>query len=160
MIADRFDPELDLLLERVVPVAPEAVWEAWTVPEQLMQWFTPRPWMTTACDIDLRPGGAFRTVMRSPDGDEFDNTGCYLVVEPGRRLVFTDALGPDFRPKSEPFMTAEVTIEAVAGGTRYRAIARHADSAAKAKHEEMGFTEGWGTALDQLVDFIQSNENA
>lgn len=156
MIADRFDPDRDLLLERVVPVTPQQVWDAWTVPEQLMQWFTPRPWTTTACDIDLRPGGAFRTVMRSPEGDEFDNTGCYLVVEPGSRLVFTDALGPDFRPKSEPFMTAEVTIEAVEGGTRYRAVARHVDPAGRAKHEEMGFAEGWGTALDQLVAFIQA----
>lgn len=154
MITDPINPELDLVLERTVPVPPQAVWDAWTRPEQLMQWFTPRPWSTVACDIDLRPGGVFRTVMRSPEGEEFDNPGCYLVVDPGRRLVFTDALGPGYRPRAEPFMTAEIHIEPDGAGTRYRAIARHADPDARVKHEEMGFAEGWGTALDQLVEFV------
>jgi len=154
VITDPINPELDLVLERTVPVPPQAVWDAWTRPEQLMQWFTPRPWSTVACDIDLRPGGVFRTVMRSPEGEEFDNPGCYLVVDPGRRLVFTDALGPGYRPRAEPFMTAEIHIEPDGAGTRYRAIARHADPDARVKHEEMGFAEGWGTALDQLVEFV------
>ncbi|MEX2530052.1 MAG: SRPBCC family protein [Gemmatimonadota bacterium] len=156
MITDPINPELDLVLERRVPVPPKVIWDAWTIPEQLMQWFTPRPWKTTECDIDLRPGGVFRTVMQSPDGEEFDNPGCYLVVEPGRRIVFTDALGPAYRPQPEPFMTAEILIEPEGSGTRYRAIARHADPAARAKHEEMGFAEGWGTALDQLLEFARS----
>jgi uncharacterized protein YndB with AHSA1/START domain len=156
MITAPINPDLDLVLERTVPVPPQAVWDAWTLPDQLVQWFTPRPWTTAACDIDLRPGGVFRTVMRSPEGEEFDNTGCYLVVETGRRLVFTDALGPGFRPNAEPFMTAEIIIEADGDGTRYRAIARHANPESRARHEEMGFAEGWSTALDQLVEFVQS----
>jgi uncharacterized protein YndB with AHSA1/START domain len=160
LYATDIDPELDLVLERTVPVPPEAVWDAWTIPAQLVRWFTPLPWTTSACDIDLRPGGVFRTVMRSPEGEEFDNTGCYLVVEPGRRLVFTDALGPGYRPNPEPFMTAEITLEPHAGGTRYRAIARHADPEARAKHEAMGFADGWGKALDQLVDLVQSQPDA
>ena len=153
---DSIDPDLDLVLERTIPVPPHAVWDAWTTPAQLMQWFTPRPWTTTACDIDLRPGGTFRTVMRSPDGEEFDNTGCYLEIDTGRRLVFTDALGPGYRPQPQPFMTAEILIEPADGGTRYRAIARHVDPEGRAKHEEMGFLDGWGTALDQLVEFVQT----
>ncbi len=160
MRADSIDPELDLVLERTVPVPPRAVWDAWTIPEQLVQWFTPRPWTTTACDIDLRPGGIFRTVMRSPEGEESDNTGCYLVVVPERLLVFTDALGPGFRPRPTPFMTAEIHIEPAGEGTRYRAIARHADADARAQHEEMGFHEGWGTALDQLVEVARERSGS
>ena len=156
MIHESIDPELDLVLERVVPVPASAVWDAWTQPDQLMQWFTPRPWATVACDIDLRPGGVFRTVMRSPEGEEFDNVGCYLAIDEGRRLVFTDALGPGFRPQPAPFMTAEILIEATDdGGTRYRAIARHVDAAGREQHEEMGFLDGWSAALDQLVAFVQ-----
>lgn len=41
-------------------------------------------------------------------------------------------------------------------GTRYTAIAMHQDPAGRAKHEEMGFAEGWGKALDQLVELMQS----
>ena len=51
------NPALDLVLERTIAVAPEKVWAAWTQPELLMQWFTPAPWKTVACEIDLRPGG-------------------------------------------------------------------------------------------------------
>jgi hypothetical protein len=63
------DPELDLVLERVVDVPPELIWKAWTQPEHLKQWFVPRPWTITECEIDLRPGGVFRMVMRPPDGE-------------------------------------------------------------------------------------------
>lgn len=52
-------------------------------------------------------------------------------------------------------MTAESLIEPTQRGTRYRAIARHADGEARAKHGEMGFTAGWGTALDQLVEMVE-----
>jgi len=70
MITAPINPDPDLDLERTVPVPPQAVWNAGTIPEQLVQSFTSRPWRTAACDIDLRPGGVFRTVMRSPEGEE------------------------------------------------------------------------------------------
>ncbi len=92
------DPELDLVLERVVDVPPELVWKAWTEPKHLMPWFCPKPWTVTACDIDLRPGGRFYTVMCSPEGEEFPNEGCYLEVVPNERLVWTDALLTGYRP--------------------------------------------------------------
>lgn len=90
---DRIDtnPELDLVLERVVDVPPEKVWAAWTEPEQVVKWFTPKPWQTVECQIDLRPGGIFRTVMRSPEGEDHDNVGCWLEVVENERLVWTDA---------------------------------------------------------------------
>ena len=94
------DPELDLVLDREVDVAPELVWRAWTEPELITQWFTPKPWETPVAEVDLRPGGIFRTVMRAPDGEEYHNVGCYLEVVPNERLVWTGALGPGFRPQS------------------------------------------------------------
>jgi uncharacterized protein YndB with AHSA1/START domain len=155
------NPKLDLVLERVVPVSPDRIWRAWTEPEQLKQWFCPRPWQTTACEIDLRPGGRFYTVMQGPDGKEvFPNTGCYLEVVPNERLVWTGALGPGFRPADHPddvpVFTAIIAIERVDGGSKYTAIAMHRDPEATAKHKEMGFHEGWGAALDQLVELAQT----
>lgn len=146
-----FDPQLDLELKREVAVPPRLVWRAWTEPALLMQWFTPVPWRTTACEIDLRPGGRFRTVMEGPNGERHDNTGCFLAVEHERLLVFIDALGPGYRPVGGGFMTASVTLEPTAEGTLYTAVALHKDGAAKQEHEAMGFHQGWGTALDQLV---------
>ena len=156
------NPELDLVLEREIDVTLEQVWAAWTDPEQLKQWFTPRPWQTTEARLDVRPGGEFYTVMRSPEGEEFPNAGCYLEVVPNERLVWTDALLPGYRPADVhqlPFaMTAMLLLEPIEGGTRYTAIAIHTDAESRGKHEEMGFYDGWGTVADQLVEYIKGSQ--
>ena len=151
-----FDPRLDLVLERVVDVPVDLVWAAWTQPEHIKKWFTPAPWTTTDCEIDLRPGGIFRTTMRSPEGKDFPNIGCFLEVIPNRRLIFTDTLVPGYRPAAKPFFTGIVSMEPQGNGTRYTAIGMHADEATRERHEEMGFHSGWGKALDQLVAYMKS----
>jgi uncharacterized protein YndB with AHSA1/START domain len=153
-------PKLDLVLERTVDVSPEIVWIAWTQPEHLKRWFTPLPWTTVDCEIDLRPGGLFRTVMRSPEGQEFRNLGCYLEIVPHRKLVWTDALEAGYRPARPgpivPFhFTATILLEPHGKGTKYTAIAMHADEQARDKHDAMGFQTGWGTALEQLVEHMR-----
>lgn len=153
------DPELDLFLERLVDVPVDLVWMAWTNPEHLKAWFAPKPFQTVEVEIDLRPGGIFRTVMQGPDGELFpDPGGCYLEVHEPNRLVWTSALGPGYRPLPEPdhmagefHFTAELTFEAVGDSTRYSVRAIHATPDAAQAHEQMGFSQGWGTALDQLV---------
>jgi uncharacterized protein YndB with AHSA1/START domain len=72
------NPDLDLVLERTVAVAPELVWKAWTTPELVARWFAPRPWSVAACEIDLQPGGAFR-----------------ITVDGGRRVARAVAVGLD-----------------------------------------------------------------
>ena len=148
------DPKLDLVLERIVEVPPNLVWAAWTTPEYVTKWFTTAPWQTVECEIDLRPGGIFRTVMRSPEGQEFPNEGCYLEVIENEKLVWTGALKPGYRPQTtagELLFTAVILIEPRGSGTKYTAIAIHADEEGAKKHATMGFHEGWGNALDQLV---------
>jgi uncharacterized protein YndB with AHSA1/START domain len=152
------DPELDLVLERTLPVAPDKVWAAWTDPALLVQWFTPAPWKTVSADLDVRPGGRCITTMESPEGERFPNAGCYLQVEPGSLLVFTSAMIEGFRPvvagDGMPFTGRVEITPAVDGGTHYRAIAMHADKAGVEHHVEMGFHEGWGAATDQLVALL------
>lgn len=156
------DPQRDLVLERIIDVPPEKVWRAWTIPEQLKQWFTPAPWTTVACEIDLRPGGIFRTVMRSPEGEANEDTGCYLEVVPNERLVWTGALLPGYRPapaaRDDIVFTAIILIEPHNAGTKYTAIAIHRDVEGCAQHAAMGFHAGWGAALDQLVAVAKSAE--
>lgn len=149
------DPKLDLVLERIVDVPPKLVWAAWTEPEHLKKWFTPKPWETVDCELDLRPGGIFRFVMRSPEGQDFPYVSCYLEVIENEKLVWTRALGPGFRPKTAegdvPVFTAVILFEPRGTGTKYTAIVIHGDEEGAKKHAAMGFHEGWGTCLDQLV---------
>jgi uncharacterized protein YndB with AHSA1/START domain len=151
MSAFKIDPKLDLRLERVVDVTPALVWACWTQPEHMVKWFTPAPWRTKSIEIDLRPGGKFNSVMLSPEGQEFPNFGCLLEVVPQRRLVFTDTLLEGFRPSGKPFFSGVVEIEPEGAGTRYVATAIHGSEETRTQHEAMGFHNGWGAALDQLV---------
>ncbi|MBW7934274.1 MAG: SRPBCC family protein [Gemmatimonadaceae bacterium] len=153
------DPALDLVLEREIDVPVQLVWEAWTSPESIREWFCPKPWSVSSCEIDLRPGGRFNTVMRSPEGEEFPNSGCYLEVVPNERLVFTDTLLPGFRPAPKPFFTAALLLAPTATGTRYTAIAIHGNAEMRRRHEEMGFHDGWNTVVDQLVAHIRASMN-
>ena len=157
------DPTLDLVLERIVDVPADRIFAGWTRPELITQWFTPAPWQTVAAEVELRPGGRFHTVMRSPEGEEFANTGCVLEVVPDRKLVWTGALLPGYRPRSSQematvffLMSAEIWLEPLDGGkTRYVATTIHGDEESRRKHEAMGFHTGWGIALDQLVALIK-----
>lgn len=158
--------ELDLVLERIIDAPIDLVWQAYTDPEHLKQWFAPRPYQITECELDLRPGGIFRIRMVGPDG--FDtghgNAGCVLEVAEGHKLAWTSALGPKYRPAEmavagcESFpMTAIVTFEDLGNGrTGYKAVALHANDADKTKHEQMGFNDGWGTVAGQLEEFART----
>ena len=153
------DPQRDLVLERFANVPRHLVWAAWTQPEHLKQWFTPKPWTISECEVDLRPGGRFKVLMHSPDGTEKSTiNGCYLEVVPHERLVWTDALQAGYRPAETPFITAIVTFADEGTGTRYTATVLHRDEAERNRHEEMGFFDGWGTVWDQMVDYVKSGQ--
>jgi len=158
-VKQNIDPKLDLVLERHAAVSPALVWKAWTNSKHLSQWFAPKPWTISKCEIDLRPGGKLEFVMRSPDGQLYPNLGCYLEIVPNERLVWTDALLPGYRPSAEPFFTAVLDLAPDGkGGTNYTAIAIHRDEDGRKKHEAMGFHEGWGQVYEQMIEFIATNK--
>lgn len=152
------DSPFTLELQRDLEVPLEAVWRAWTDPAWLVQWFTPAPWSTAHCELELRPGGRFLTVMRSPEGELFPQEGCVLEVNPGRHLVWTSALRTGYVPAPPadfPPITVTVQLTALEGGTRYLATVSHACAEDRDRHAAMGFHQGWGAALHQLVAMVQ-----
>ena len=156
---------LDLVLERTLDAPIDLVWKAYTDPEHLKQWFAPKPYQISECELDLRPGGVFRIRMTGPDG--FDtghgNPGCVLEVVEGKKLAWTSALGPGYRPAEtgegcESFpMTAIITFaDAGNGKTAYKAVALHKDAKDRDAHEQMGFQDGWGTTAKQLEELAKA----
>lgn len=144
----------DLVLTRIIDAPREKVYRAWTDPELLKQWFAPAPITTSVAELDVRPGGSNRIVMRDPQGKEFPGRGVYLEVVPNERLVFTDAYTEAWKPSPKPFMTVILTFEDEGGKTRYTARVRHWTAADRKAHEEMGFHQGWGKCTDQLAALV------
>lgn len=145
----------DLVLTRIFDAPREKLFRAWTEPALLKQWFAPKPHTTPVIELDLRPGGGNRIVMRSPEGQEFPVRGVYLEVVKNERIVFTDAYTAGWEPSAKPFMTVVLTFEDLgAGKTRYTARVRHWTAADRETHEKMGFHEGWRLCTEQLAELV------
>ena len=147
----------ELTISRHIAAPPSAVWDAWSDPAKLAQWWIPAPIICRVDQLDLRPGGGFVTRMREGDGDFQPHVdGCFLEAIPNERLVFTTVMTEGWQP-AEPWLalTAILTFEAQDGGTLYSARVLHKSPEDSAKHREMGFHEGWGTAIGQLAAVLE-----
>ena len=152
------NPDLDLSLQRVIRAPRAVVWRAWTDPSQLEQWWVPAPAVARVDRLEAQPGGAFVTRI-SDDGVEFGPhmDASFLVVDDRERLVFTNAVDSRWRPtRPDPIaMVAEIVLRDHPDGTDYRVVVRHGDPAARARHEELGFFDGWGAVTGQLAAFVE-----
>jgi uncharacterized protein YndB with AHSA1/START domain len=152
--------DLTLAFTRTLAASPAAVWRCWTEPDLMKLWFAPKPVEVTVAEIDPVPGGRFKITMVVPDHGTMDNDpGCILVADPAQRLIWTNALGPGFRPNAigtgpmDFAFTADITLApAPGGGCTYKVLVHHARAEAAAAHRDMGFYEGWGTCATQLGD--------
>lgn len=126
--------------QRRLAAPPARVFEAWTTPEQLAEWWDPTGQRLVTCEMDVRPGGAFRFVNA---GHSPPFAGEYLTVEPPGRLVFT-AMGS----------VGTVLLAPEGGGTRLTVTIRCASAEHLAQYLALGVAVGTDRTLDQLVDFV------
>ena len=142
----------DLAVSRVIKVPRTIVWEAWKNPEHFVKWWAPAPIITTSNKHEFFAGGGFDTSMTLEDGTVIEvGEGCFLEVIENERIVFTDALQGGWRPNEESFFSAIITLEEHPEGTLYTATALHKNDEDRQKHADMGFLDGWGTAIEQLA---------
>lgn len=133
-----------LTLRRRLNASPERVYAAWTQPSQLMQWMHPFDTTCIHAEADVRVGGRFRVIMRSPDGEEHDVSGTYREVVHGARLAFSWAW------RSTPERESLVTVMLRADGNATELTLKHErffDDAERDSHQG-----GWSSALDHLVE--------
>lgn len=147
----------DLEISRLLSAPRGKIWRAWSDAALLAEWWCPKPWQTTVRGFDMRPGGAFDTLMTGPNGETSDNPGIFLEIVPGERIVTTWMLTAGWRPAT-PWLglTAIFTMADEGTGTRYTARALHRTAEEAQKHVDMGFHEGWGICMDQLDAFAQT----
>ena len=146
----------ELSMTRHLNAPRNAVWRCWTEAELLKQWYCPKPWQVTQAEIDLRPGGRMNAVMEGPSGEKNHTKGVFLEIIPKERLIFTDAFTEGFKPSGKPFFVGFLHLsDDAGGGTTMQWGARHWSAEDKAKHEAMGFHDGWSAAAAQLEDLAK-----
>lgn len=139
-----------LLLTRVYDAPLQSVWDAWTIPEEVAQWWGPRGFTLTTHSRDLRTGGHWHYTMHGPDGTDYENTTQYLEVVPRQRLVY-DHGGHKDRP---PLFRVTVLFTERNGRTQLDVSTQLATpEAAQEMHEFIRKAGGYGT-WDRLAEFL------
>ncbi len=142
-----------LVLTRVFDAPRAIVWEAWTNPRHLAQWWGPHEYTAPRAEIDLRPGGALRIDMRGPDGSVQAVTGAVRDVRPLERLVFTTRLTDEHGGVFVEILNT-VTLADRNGRTTLRLEARVLQAAPEAAGPLAGMEEGWSQSLDKLASDV------
>lgn len=149
-----------LTITRVFPAPRQLVFEAWTKPEHVKRWFGPRVFTLPVCEIDLRPGGRYRYVMRGPAGTEFAGDfamgGEYREVVPPNRLVYTEWL----EGQEDQAATVTLTFDEQDGKTTLTSRSVYRSVADRDAHLQMGMAEGMTETLDRLAEHLAAMAEA
>ena len=94
----------ELLISRTLNAPVELVWEAWTKPEHIANWWGPNGFTNTITKMEIQPGGEWDLVMHGPDGTDYKNKSVFKEIIPFKKIVYDHVSGPKF--------TATITFEA------------------------------------------------
>ena len=146
--------ERELVFERVFDAPRELVFEAWTDPEHLIEWWGPNGFSTTIQSFDLRPGGVWRFVMHGPDGRDYENRITYEEVVRPERLVYRHGGGEDVEPVQ---FAVTVTFKEDADGKTKLSMRMLFPSRAERDRvaETYGAIEGAHQTLERLATYLR-----
>lgn len=138
-----------LTLNRTFNAPIKLVWEAWTQPEHIAQWWGPKGVKIEVLEHDFQVGGTWNYTMEMPDGSKFISEGVYIEIEKFKKIYST----ADFKP-----MTEGVEIQAVfeenGNKTNFVFSVVHPTEEYCQQQEKMGFMNGWGSVFNRLADFV------
>jgi uncharacterized protein YndB with AHSA1/START domain len=131
------------------------VWDAWTKPELMKCWYGNSCMKLELCEMDVRPGGAWRRVLRMDDGKAIGFHGVYQEIDEPRRIVFTEV----FEPVPEHPSVVTVTLSERDGKTYVRVEQLHDSVVSRDMHIGSGMEQGMRETLDRLDAFVSSQPN-
>ena len=139
----------ELVVTRLIDAPRRLVFRAWTEPEQVARWWGPQGFVTTHCDMDIRPGGAFRCCMRSPEGTDYWKRGVYREIVEAERIAFTFAWeDADGKPGHELLTTVTFADE----GARTRLTLHQAEFETVERCED--HRSGWTSCLERFAEYM------
>jgi uncharacterized protein YndB with AHSA1/START domain len=139
----------ELIITRIFDAPRELVWKAWTEPERIKQWLAPKDFTIPVAEGDLRPGGAWRSSMRKPDGTELWLGGVYREIVEPERLVFTHAwLDEKGKPGPETLVTVTLTERGSKTEMKFR------QTGFDSVESRDGHGGGWNECFDKLEEAL------
>ena len=154
-IADPNDVPTELHLKRVFAAPRQLVFDAWTKPEMVAEWWGPRNFTTTVEEWGARAGGEILVIMRAPDGAAYPMSGQFVEFYPPIRFHFTaSALDNDGNTLFENWNS--VFFQEVEGGTQVTLDVHVMSQTETAPQYLKGMRKGWSQSLDKLEDLLKS----
>lgn len=144
----------EIVLTRVFKAPRQLVYDAFTRPEILRRWFGPRGWDLVTCEVDLRVGGSFRFVFRTPESRNLGMGGSYRELSPPARSVHTEAFD-DF--PGEALVTSVLAERD--GKTTLTATIRYPSREARDAVIASGMEHGAAESYDKLAKLFADGEN-
>lgn len=145
----------ELKITRIYDAPVEAVWEAWTDPAQVAQWWGPRGFSITTHSKDLRPGGHWSYTMHGPDGTDYPNKTQYLEVKEFSKLVY-DHGGKDDRP---PLFRVTVLFSETGGKTTMDMTMTLPTPEAAAETAKFIRKAGGNSTWDRLAEYLEKESS-
>lgn len=138
-----------LTIEKTFNAPLKLVWEAWSQPEHIAQWWGPKGMETKVIEHEFKVGGHWKYVMKMPNGGEFITEGIYSEIIEHEKIVSS----ADFKPMTEG-VEIQALFEADGNKTKFTFKVVHKTAAYCRQQEQMGFFNGWGSTFDRLNDFV------
>lgn len=155
------EPIKEVVLERTYDASPETVWQAWTNPEMLKQWWGPNNVTIPECEVDLRVGGKFYIVMEAGEamgpykGTKWPMLAEFTVVEPNSKLSYNAKAWTEGQNEETRIdQTTELTLTAENGKTKLKIRAAIHKTGPAAKMAVQGMQAGFTQQLEKLNDFL------
>jgi len=157
----RHAADMILTITHVFDAPRSLVFQAWTQPERVKRWWGPKNFTTPVCEIDLRPGGVFRTCVHSPEGQDFWSQGVYREIVEPERIVCTDSFADEqgnvvspehYGISSEWPVEALITVIFTEHAGKTRLTLQH--SPLPLRRERDLCRQGWEESFDRLADYL------
>lgn len=141
----------EFVVTRVFDAPRRLVFKAWVEPERAAIWWGPHGFTTVSCKMDVRPGGAWRRCMRSPEGNDYWKRGVYREIVEPERLVFT-YLDEDADGHTGPETLVTVTFAEHGGKTKLTLRQSGFDEAAS-RDAHQG---GWTSCMERFAEYLET----
>lgn len=146
-------PDREIVMSRLLDAPRELVWDAFTDPKQVVQWWGPNGFTTTIHEMDVRPGGRWRHTMHCPDGTNYPNASVFKEVVKPERIVYGHGGGKE----GGPGVTFEASWTFEAQGDKTLLTGRMVFATAAAREfvvKEHGAIEGGKQTLARLAEHL------